>query len=158
MTNGDYKGMYALIVNDKIIRTMIVDILNRLFGSSIDALPNSSVAVEEKKKDSKREEKYGSDIEVLKQKYVVEFKSGLCIESPLKEIIDICPRTRRRKHSNDYPKAFQRTKRNCGSKFLSRVAVHSAEDEVYAKVGDKHAQECDDAVGVEEHRAAHRLY
>ena len=41
---------------------------------------------------------------------------------------------------------------------LSRVAVHSAEDEVYAKVGDKHAQECDDAVGVEEHRAAHRLY
>ena len=96
MTNGDCKGMYALIVNDKIIRTMIVDILNRLFGSSIDALPNSSVAVAEKKKYSKREEKYDSDIEALKQKYRVELKSGLCIESPLKEIIDICPRTRRR--------------------------------------------------------------
>ena len=41
---------------------------------------------------------------------------------------------------------------------LSRVAVHSAEDEVHAKVGDQYAQECDDAVGVEEHRAAHCLY
>ena len=35
-------------------------------------------------------------IEALKQKYGVEFKSGLCIELPLKEIINICPRTRRR--------------------------------------------------------------
>ena len=75
---------------------MVLNLLNRLFGSSIDALPNSSVAVEEKKKDSKREEKYDSDIEVLKQKYGVEFKSGLCIELPLKEFINICPRTRRR--------------------------------------------------------------
>lgn len=48
---------------------MVLNLLNRLFGSSIDALPNSSVAVEEKKKDSKREDKYGSDIEALKQKY-----------------------------------------------------------------------------------------
>ena len=98
---------------------MIVDILNRLFGSSIDALPNSSVAVAEKKKDSKREEKYGSDIEALKQKYVVELRSGLCIEIELSELLEILPRTRRRKRSNDYPKAFQRTKRNCGSKFPS---------------------------------------
>lgn len=105
--------MYALIVNDKIIRTMIVDILNRLFRSSIDALPNSSVAVEEKKKDSKREEKYGSDIEALK------LKSGLCIEIELSELLEILPRERRRKHSNDYPKAFQRTKINCGSNFPS---------------------------------------
>lgn len=75
---------------------MVLDLLNRLFGSSIDAQPNSSVVVEEKKKDSKREEKYDSDIEALKQKYGVEFKSRLCIELPLKEIINICPRTRRR--------------------------------------------------------------
>lgn len=58
---------------------MVLNLLNRLFGSSIDALPNSSVAVEEKKKDGRREEKYGSDIEALKQKCSVEFKSGLCI-------------------------------------------------------------------------------
>lgn len=75
---------------------MIVDILNRLFGGGRETLPDSSVAVEENKKDSKREDKYGSDIEALKQKYGVEFKSGLCIELPLKEIINICPRTRRR--------------------------------------------------------------
>ena len=93
--------MYALIVNDKIIRTMIVDILNRLFGSIIDALPNSSVAVAEKKKDSKREEKYGSDIEALKQKYVVELRSGLCIEIELSELLEILPRERRRKDSYD---------------------------------------------------------
>ena len=71
--------------------------LNRLFGSSREETPSKpNVAVEEKKKDSKREEKYDSDIEALKQKYGVEFKSGLCIELPLKEIINICPRTRRR--------------------------------------------------------------
>ena len=64
-------------------------------------------------------EKFKDDVEWLCNYCVVEFKNGLCIESPLKEIIDICPRTRRRKHSNDYPKAFQRTKRNCGSKFPS---------------------------------------
>ena len=75
---------------------MVLNLLNRLFGSSIDALPNSSVAVEEKKKDSKREEKYGSDIEALKQKYGVEFKSGVCIEIPLKNIINLCPRERRK--------------------------------------------------------------
>lgn len=86
----------CLIDENKIINNMVLNLLNRLFGSSLDALPNSSVAVEEKKKDSKREEKYDSDIEALKQKYGVEFKSGLCIELPLKEIINICPRTRRR--------------------------------------------------------------
>lgn len=36
---------------------MVLNLLNRLFGSSIEALPNSSVAVEEKKKDGRREEK-----------------------------------------------------------------------------------------------------
>ena len=95
MTKGVLQGCmpYRRKLN---INNMVLNLLNRLFGSSIDALPNSSVAVEEKKKDSKREDKYGSDIEALKQKYGVEFKSGLCIELPLKDIINICPRTRRR--------------------------------------------------------------
>ena len=76
---------------------MLEVVLRRLFGGSReDTPPKPNVAVGVKEKDSKREDKYGSDIEALKQKYGVEFKSGLCIELPLKEIINICPRTRRR--------------------------------------------------------------
>lgn len=76
---------------------MLEVVLRRLFGGSREETPpKPNVAVGVKEKDSKRENKYGSDIEALKQKYGVEFKSGLCIELPLKEIINICPRTRRR--------------------------------------------------------------
>lgn len=76
---------------------MLEVVLRRLFGGSReDTPPKPNVAVGVKEKDSKREDKYGSDIEALKQKYGVKFKSGLCIELPLKEIINICPRTRRR--------------------------------------------------------------
>jgi len=81
---------------------MIEMFLNRLFGSSREETPpKPNVAVEEKKKDSKREEKYDSDIEALKQKYGVEFKSGLCIEIELSELLEILPRERRRKDSYD---------------------------------------------------------
>lgn len=76
---------------------MLEVVLRRLFGGSREETPpKPNVAVGVKEKDSKRENKYGSDIEALKQKYGVEFKSGLCIELPLKEVINICPRTRRR--------------------------------------------------------------
>ena len=61
---------------------------------------------------------FKDDIKRL-EKYGVELRSGLCIEIELSELLEILPRERRRKHSNDYPKAFQRTKRNCGSKFPS---------------------------------------
>ena len=37
-----------------------------------------------------------TDIEALKLKYGAEFKSGVCIETSLKEIINLCPRERRR--------------------------------------------------------------
>lgn len=40
--------------------------------------------------------KFKDDVERLCNYCGVEFKSGLCIELPLKEIINICPRTRRR--------------------------------------------------------------
>ena len=76
---------------------MLEVVLRRLFGGSReDTPPKPNVAVGVKEKDSKREDKYGSDIEALKQKYGVEFKSGLFIEIPLKEIINLCPRERRR--------------------------------------------------------------
>lgn len=76
---------------------MIEEFLSRLFGGSREETPpKPNVAVGVKEKDSKREEKYCSDIEALKQRYGAEFKSGLCIEIPLKEIINLCPRERRR--------------------------------------------------------------
>ena len=76
---------------------MIEEFLSRLFGGSREETPpRPNVAVGVKEKDSKREEKYCSDIEALKQRYGAEFKSGLCIEIPLKEIINLCPRERRR--------------------------------------------------------------
>ena len=76
---------------------MIEEFLSRLFGGSREETPpRPNVAVGVKEKDSKREEKYCSDLEALKQRYGAEFKSGLCIEIPLKEIINLCPRERRR--------------------------------------------------------------
>lgn len=71
--------------------------LNLLFGGSREETPpKPNVAVRVKEKDSKRDEKYCTDIEALKQRYGAEFKSGVCIEIPLKEIINLCPRERRR--------------------------------------------------------------
>ena len=76
---------------------MIEEFLSRLFGGSREETPpKPNVAVSLKEKDRKREEKYGSDVDVLKQRYGDEFKSGLYIEIPLKEIINLCPRVRRR--------------------------------------------------------------
>ena len=76
---------------------MIEEFLSRLFGGSRDETPpKPNVAVGVKEKDSKREEKYCSDIEALKKQYGEQFRSGLCIKIPLKEIINLCPRVRRR--------------------------------------------------------------
>ena len=71
--------------------------LNRLFGGSREEVPpKPNVTVGVKEKNSKRDEKYGSDIKALKKQYGAEFKSGVCIETSLKEIINLCPRERRR--------------------------------------------------------------
>ena len=76
---------------------MLEVVLRRLFGGSREETPpRPNVAVGVKEKDSKRDDKYCSDIEALKQRYGAEFKSGVCIEIPLKEIINLCPRVRRR--------------------------------------------------------------
>ena len=49
------------------------------------------------KKDSKPiPEKYEKDIEALRKKYGENFKTGLCIEITLKELLEICPRERKR--------------------------------------------------------------
>lgn len=76
---------------------MLVELLNRFFGGCREETPpRPNVAVGVKERDSKRDEKYCFDIEALKQRYGAEFKSGVCIEIPLKEIINLCPRKRRR--------------------------------------------------------------
>lgn len=41
-------------------------------------------------------EKYEKDIEALREKYGDSFSTGFCIEVTLKELLEICPRERRR--------------------------------------------------------------
>lgn len=48
---------------------------------------------------TKTNSKYESDIEALKQRYGDSFSTGLCIEVSLKEILELCPRERRRTDS-----------------------------------------------------------
>lgn len=75
---------------------MFYNLFRNAFGGATSLPPDSNVAVGVKEIDSKRDEKYSSDIEALKKQYGAEFKSGVCIEIPLKEIINFCPRERRR--------------------------------------------------------------
>ena len=82
---------------------MLVEFLNRFFGGCREETPpRPNVAVGVKEKDSKRDEKYCSDIEALKQRYGAEFKSGVCIEIELNELLEILPRERRRKDACDF--------------------------------------------------------
>lgn len=74
---------------------MIVDFLNRLFGGS-RVVPSDSKVVANVKNGSKRSDKYDSDVKALKERYRVEFETGVCIKIPLKEILEICPRVRKR--------------------------------------------------------------
>lgn len=41
-------------------------------------------------------EKYKKDVEALRKRYGENFKTGLCIEITLKELLEICPRERKR--------------------------------------------------------------
>ena len=75
---------------------MIVEYLNRLFGGCRETPPDSIEAVGEVKDGSKRSDKYDSDVKALKERYRVEFETGVCIRIPLKEILEICPRERKR--------------------------------------------------------------
>jgi hypothetical protein len=73
---------------------MIVTFLRDLFGGCRETPPDSREAVGEVKNDSKRSNKYDSDVKALKERYRVE--TGVCIRIPLKEILEICPRERKR--------------------------------------------------------------
>ena len=75
---------------------MIVDFLNRLFGGSRVVPPDSKEVTGKEKNGSKRSDKYDSDVKAIKERYRVEFETGVCIRIPLKEILEICPRERKR--------------------------------------------------------------
>ena len=75
---------------------MIVTFLRDLFGGCRETPPDSREAVGEVKNGSKRSDKYDSDVKALKERYRVEFETGVCIRIPLKEILEICPRERKR--------------------------------------------------------------
>ena len=42
-------------------------------------------------------EKYRKDIEAFQERYGDSFSTGFCIEIPLKELLELCPRERHRK-------------------------------------------------------------
>lgn len=84
---------------------MFTDIINRLLGAergfvsnrqeeNIKAVPD--VTEEKTATEIKIPKKYQDDIEALCDMYGENFKTGLCIEITLKELLEICPRERRR--------------------------------------------------------------
>lgn len=75
---------------------MFENLFRNIFGGYGVASPNSRVLVDEVKNGSKRSDKYDSDVKALKERYRVEFETGVCIRIPLKEILEICPRERRK--------------------------------------------------------------
>ena len=75
---------------------MFENLFRNIFGGCREAPPDSREVVDEVKNGSKRSDKYDSDVKTLKERYRVEFETGVCIRIPLKEILEICPRERRK--------------------------------------------------------------
>lgn len=76
---------------------MIITFLRDLFGGDREVPHNSKKPVGKVRNDSKRSDKYGSDVEALKLRYRIELETtGVCIEIPLRDILEICPRERKR--------------------------------------------------------------
>ena len=75
---------------------MFENLFRNIFGGSREAPPGSRKVVRNVKNDSKRSNKYDSDVKALKERYRIEYETGVCIRIPLKEILEICPRVRKR--------------------------------------------------------------
>lgn len=80
---------------------MFENIINRILGAELrsatsNRLENAAPSVTVKKDSKPIPEKYKKDIEALRGKYGVAFKTGLCIELTLQEALSIMPRERRR--------------------------------------------------------------
>lgn len=79
----------------------MISFLRMFFGGSSEDLPERQVVGNTKEACPDVIEKtcikrYASDIEALKARYGDRFRTGLCIETTLQEILGICPRERKR--------------------------------------------------------------
>ncbi len=78
---------------------MLKEYIKRILGSERGLNSNRQVYATPDvidKKSSIITKKYKDDIEALQSKYRDAFKTGLCIRISLKEILELCPRERRR--------------------------------------------------------------
>lgn len=78
---------------------MLKEYIKRILGSErgLDSNRQDSTTPDViDKKSSIITKKYKDDIEALQSKYGDAFKTGLCIRISLKEILELCPRERRR--------------------------------------------------------------
>ena len=75
----------------RILGTELGFVSNRQESAAPDVIENCSTP------HKPSPEKYRKDIEALQDRYGNSFSTGFCIEIPLKELLDLCPRERHRK-------------------------------------------------------------
>lgn len=83
---------------------MFTDFIKQILGAerrlTSNRLENAEPSVSVKKDSNEPiPEKYRKDIEALRKKYGDSFSTGLCIEVSLRELLELCPRERRRTDS-----------------------------------------------------------
>ena len=80
---------------------MFAEFIKQILGaerrSVSNRLENAEPSVSVKKDSNEPSpEKYRKDIEALRKKYGDSFSTGFCIEVTLRELLELCPRDRRR--------------------------------------------------------------
>lgn len=103
MTILPLPSVQILISEIKNILVMFEEFISRILGAEKVSAPNrqeeivTTPDVIEKSSIAKPiPKKYKKDIEALRMKYGASFSTGLCIEVTLKELLEICPRERKR--------------------------------------------------------------
>ena len=84
---------------------MLIKNLFSLFGGSHQTGRSDNASpdvIEEKESIVIIPEKFKDDVKALKERYRVEFETGVCIEIELSELLEILPRERRRKDACDF--------------------------------------------------------
>lgn len=77
---------------------MLGNLMNIFFDGTLEESSERQVRESDVCPDvsEKTNTKYKKDIEALREKYGENFNTGLCIEITLKELLEICPRERKR--------------------------------------------------------------
>lgn len=81
---------------------MLTQIMNRILGTERGLGLNRQVnnttpdVIEESSNSPETPKKYREDIESLQEHYGNSFKTGLCITINLQELLELCPRERKR--------------------------------------------------------------